>query len=145
MGQPRKQERAYEAELNRIVLPAVAFNGARIADVVDALRRLGEKYDPEGRGVSIVLDLLTPEVRLPKANDEEENDWPSSAIADQHITLNLKNVTFLETVDAVCREADLVWRLELFVMISAESEYDWLKSQSNRFRGTIEPEDGRGR
>jgi hypothetical protein len=103
--------------LDRIVIPVLNLTNEPIAQVVSCLVDLSRAHDPQGIGCSIILNL-TPRNESPLSNSTQDKGGAVTEPGEKRISINLRNVTFLEAVDAVCVEAGLVWRLDTIVIIT---------------------------
>ena len=86
LGKPQSQAAKMRAKLKQIVIPRIAFEEANVADVIRHLVKLSRQYDPEGKGVNIVL-LHGPRsgaaranvVRTSQTGDQFQFDGPGTS------------------------------------------------------------------
>lgn len=64
-GRPRTEAARTRAKLQQIVIPRIAFEEASVADVIRHLVKLSKQYDPDKKGVNI---MLLPGPRTPARN-----------------------------------------------------------------------------
>lgn len=126
----RSQTKKDQAEelLRRIILPAVEFREANVADVVRFLVEASIAADPAKDGANLVFKERRleggVEARAPAPGERLESpvdewgvgdEWgrpiPSPGDSVPTITLNLRRVSLYDTLEAIAEVAGLEWRI----------------------------------
>jgi hypothetical protein len=103
------KEAVFEA-MDRIMIPAVDFQNAGIHDVITFLQEASVDYDPQKRGVNIILNL--GDTAVPAA---AETNAPAAARPGPKVppvTLKAKEISLLEALKIITNVAGLKYRLE---------------------------------
>lgn len=139
-GSAMRDKAGTEQKLNKIILPEVKFDGARIDSVVAFLVEESRRLDPDKRGINIVLKLSdssggghTPEAapipaapaapelpaipgsaEIPSATPAAPTAAPAPAASSGYppITLNLRDIPLYDVLKLVTDLAGLKFRID---------------------------------
>ena len=118
-----------EARLRSIIIPAVEFRGAAVADVVNFLIEAGIAADPDREGINMVLKTRRLEGWNPPAPEADDrlapragagvDEWnfgggdapPEPEMTAGTVTLNLRRISLYDAIATIAEVAGLAWNI----------------------------------
>ena len=115
-----------EARLRSIIIPAMEFRGAAVADVVNFLVEAGIAGDPDREGINMVLKTRRLEGWNPPASESDDRLAPRAGVGVEEwdfgggaapepempagtVTLNLRRISLYDAIATIAEVAGLDW------------------------------------
>ena len=93
--------------MRETIIPNVDFRKAHVCDAIDFLMDASVKHHPQHRGIGTVFSMS-------RGIDAAPPDAPfQESVADRgpDVTVVAENMTYLQLLEEICRQADLVWKI----------------------------------